>query len=130
MRNTRSATIRGTHSLTLTKESSQMETTTPRVTLTGSDDVAGSDDAEATGSNMRTDTMSAHMGGDIVAAIGEMVDKLDKVSVNTARPTYTVKAFVGAGEDVVAWLANFERYARLQNLVGNQCGDAFAFHVS
>ena len=94
-----------------------METTTPRVTLTGSDDVAGSDDAEATGSNMRTDTTSAHMGGDIVAAIGEMVDKLDKVSVNTARPTYTVKAFVGAGEDVVAWLANFERYARLQNLV-------------
>ena len=107
-----------------------METTTPRVTLTGSDDVAGSDDAEATGSNMRTDTTSAHMGGDIVAAIGEMVDKLDKVSVNTARPAYTVKAFVGAGEDVVAWLANFERYARLQNLVGNQCADAFAFHVS
>ena len=62
-----------------------METTTPRVTLTGSDD------AEATGSNMRTDTTSAHMGGDIVAAIGEMVDKLDKVSVNTARPAYNVK---------------------------------------
>ena len=65
-----------------------------------------------------------------MAAIGEMVDRLDKVSVNTARPTYTVKAFVGDGEDVVAWLANFERYARLQNLVENQCADAFAFHVS
>ena len=58
------------------------------------------------------------------------MDKLDKVSMNTARPTYTVMAFVGAGEDVVAWLANFERYARLQNLVGNQCADAFAFHVA
>ena len=95
----------------------------PRVTPAAP---GNSDDAAETDNNLRNDTT----GGDIVAAIGEMVDRLDKVAVNTARPTYTVKAFGGAGEDVVAWLANFERYARLQNLVGNQCADAFAFHVS
>ena len=82
-------------------------------TATGSDDAAGT-------RSLRNDTTTEHTtGGAIVAAIGEIVDKLDKVSVNTARPTYTVKSFVGDGEDVVAWLANFERYARLQNLVGN-----------
>ena len=101
-----------------------MDIATPRVTPAAGE----SDDAAGT-SNLRTDTTHT-TGGDIVAAIGEMVDKHDKVSMNTTRPTYTVKAFVGAGEDVVAWLANFERYARLQNLVGNQCADAFAFHVS
>ena len=119
--NTRSATIR-THSLT--RESVDMDTAMPRVTPAAP---GNSDDAAGTDSNLRNDTTT---GGDIVAAIGEMVDRLDKVAVNTARPTYTVKAFGGAGEDVVAWLANFERYARLQNLVGNQCADAFAFHVS
>ena len=104
-----------------------MDIATPQVTP-----AAGEiDDAAGTDSNLRNDTTTAHTtGGDMVAAIGEMVDRLDKVAVNTARPTYTVKALVGAGEDVVAWLANFERYARLQNLVGNQCADAFAFHVS
>ena len=91
----------------------------PRVTPAAP---GNSDDAAGTDSNLQNDTTT---GGDIVAAIGEMVDRLDKVAVNTARPTYTVKAFGGAGEDVVAWLANFERYARLQNLVGNQCADAF-----
>ena len=54
------------------------------MTPTRSDGTAGTD------SNLRNDTVSttAHKtGGDIVAAIGEMVDRLDKVSVNTARPT-------------------------------------------
>ena len=50
-----------------------------------------SDNAAGTG-NLRNNTTTEHTtAGDIVAAIGEMVDKLDKVSVNTARPTYTVK---------------------------------------
>ena len=69
-----------------------MDTATPRVTPAA----GNSDDAAGTDSNLRNDTTT---GGDIVAVIGEMVDRLDKVAVNTARPTYTVKAFGGAGED-------------------------------